>query len=191
MHSTGPIDIWARRGMRVGSIARRGWGLMDEALKGLMAALLFSMMIITAADVFGRYVLNSPVPGGYEIVQYLMAIVVFASLPLTTAAERHLTVSLISDQLPQKVRRSHRIFVLLLSSVGLIVIAWRMVEQASILARSQQISGFLQIPLAPIAYAMAGFALLAAAIIVLKLVVSMFGLERNGSLEPAVEEEDG
>ena len=75
-----------------------------------MAVFLFAMMTITAVDVLGRYVFNTPVPGGFEIVQYLMAVVVFASLPLTTAAERHLTVSLLENRFSgmTSARLSHR-----------------------------------------------------------------------------------
>jgi len=155
----------------------RLWTIFDQALKAVMATLLFAMMTITTIDVVGRYLLNAPVPGGFEIVQYLMAVVVFASLPLTTAADKHLSVSLVGSQLKGGVRRVHRVFVLTLSSIALVVIAWRMAEQALILARSQQISGFLQLPLAPIALVMSALAGLAAVIVLVKLVAAMLGRE--------------
>jgi TRAP-type C4-dicarboxylate transport system permease small subunit len=155
------------------------WTIFEQALKAIMATLLFAMMTITAVDVVGRYLLNAPIPGGFEIVQYLMAIVVFASLPLTTAADSHLTVSLIGGQLTGRARHIHRVFVLTLSSIALVVIAWRMAEQAAILARSQQISGFLQLPLAPIAWAMSLLAALAAVVVLVKLVAAALGRESS------------
>jgi TRAP-type C4-dicarboxylate transport system permease small subunit len=158
------------------------WTIFDLALKIIMATLLFAMMTITTIDVVGRYLLNAPVPGGFEIVQYLMAVVVFASLPLTTAADKHLSVSLVGDQLLGRTRGIHRVFVLTLSSVALVVIAWRMTEQALILARSQQISGFLQLPLAPIALVMSALAGLAAVVVLVKLVGAVLGREPSISL---------
>jgi TRAP-type C4-dicarboxylate transport system permease small subunit len=155
------------------------WTIFEQALKAIMATLLFAMMTITAVDVVGRYLLNAPISGGFEIVQYLMAIVVFASLPLTTAADSHLTVSLVGDQLTGRARRIHRVFVLTLSSIALVVIAWRMAEQAAILARSQQISGFLQLPLAPIAWVMSLLAALAAVVVLVKLVAAALGRESS------------
>jgi TRAP-type C4-dicarboxylate transport system permease small subunit len=155
----------------------RLWALLDTALKVAMALLLFAMMAITAIDVVGRYLLNAPVPGGYEIVQYLMAIVVFAALPLTTASDRHLSVSLVGDQLGGVPKCIHRVFVLTVSSLALVVIAWRMAEQAMILARSQQISGYLQLPLPPIAWTMSAMAALAALIVLVKLVTAIMGRE--------------
>jgi TRAP-type C4-dicarboxylate transport system permease small subunit len=155
----------------------RLWSLFDQALKITMATLLFAMMAITTIDVIGRYLLSAPIPGGFEIVQYLMAIVVFASLPLTTAADSHLSVSVIGNYLTGGIRRVHRVFVLAFSSAALIVIAWRTGEQARILARSQQISGFLELPLAPIAWAMSVLAALAAVIVLVKLAAAALGRE--------------
>ena len=151
------------------------WTIFDWVLKVVMATLLFAMMTITTIDVIGRYLLNSPVPGGFEIVQYLMAVVVFASLPLTTAADSHLSVSLVGDQLTGRAKRIHRVFVLTISSVALVAITWRMGEQAAILGRSQQISGFLQLPLAPIAWVMSVLATLAAVIVLVKLAAAVLG----------------
>ena len=155
----------------------RLWTIFDQALKTVMATLLFAMMTVTTIDVIGRYLLNAPVPGGFEIVQYLMAVVVFASLPLTTAADNHLSVSLVGDQLKGRARRVHRICVLTVSTVALVVIAWRMAEQAAILGRSQQISGFLQLPLAPIAWVMSVLAALAAVVVLVKLAAAILGRE--------------
>jgi TRAP-type C4-dicarboxylate transport system permease small subunit len=151
-----------------------------------MATLLFAMMIITTVDVVGRYLLNSPIPGGFEIVQYLMAVVVFASLPLTTAADNHLTVSLVGGWLKGRMRRAHRIFVLAISSLALATIAWRMAEQAAILASSQQISGFLQLPLAPVAMIMSALATLAVVVVLVKFAGAVLGREpMTATITPA------
>ena len=58
----------------------RWWLRLDFALKIIMAVFLFVMMVLTAADVIGRYVFNAPISGAFEIVQYLMALVVFLFL---------------------------------------------------------------------------------------------------------------
>jgi TRAP-type C4-dicarboxylate transport system permease small subunit len=160
----------------------RLWTTFDLTLKVIMAALLFAMMTITTVDVVGRYLLNAPVPGGFEIVQYLMAVVVFASLPLTTAADSHLSVSLIGGHVRGRIKYIHRIFVLMVSCVALVVIAWRMGDQAWILASSQQISGFLELPLAPIAWVMSVLATLAALIGLVKLAAAILGREPSLSV---------
>lgn len=154
---------------------------VEHAMNAIMAALLFAMMTVTAIDVIGRYALNTPVPGGFEIVQYLMAIIIFASLPLTTAAERHLTVSVFENRFRGTTRHIYRIAMLSISLVALAVIAWRMGVQADVLGRSQQVSGFLQLPLAPIAWTMTALACLAASVAAVKLVVELFGRGGTGN----------
>jgi TRAP-type transport system small permease protein len=155
--------------MQVSATVAQRWRVLEIAMNTIMAVLLFAMMTITAVDVFGRYVLNSPVPGGFELVQYLMAVVIFASLPLTTAAERHLSVSLVGGRLRGRWRNIHRAIVLSVSFIALAVISWRMALQAETLVRSKQVSGYLQLPLGPIAWMMAALATLAAVIAFAKL----------------------
>jgi TRAP-type C4-dicarboxylate transport system permease small subunit len=150
------------------------WRRLEFGLKVIMAIFLFVMMALTAADVVCRYFFNAPISGAFEIVQYLMAIVVFTGLPVTTASDGHLAVSLIPRTMSGRIGRMHRIFVRLLSSVALLLIAWRMTVQAQILDGSQAISGYLQVPLAPIAGVMAFFAFLAFLIIAAKLAAALF-----------------
>ena len=166
---------------------KRCWRRLEFGLKVIMAIFLFVMMALTAADVVCRYFFNAPISGAFEIVQYLMAIVVFTGLPVTTASDGHLAVSLIPRTMGGRIGRLHRIFVRLLSSVALLLIAWRMTVQAQILDGSQAISGYLQLPLAPIAAVMAFFAFLAFLIIAAKLAGTMLG-EDNGSHDSATVE---
>lgn len=159
------------------------WSWLDFGLKTIMAIFLFAMMVLTSADVTGRYVLNAPISGAFEIVQYLMAIAVFAALPVTTASDSHLSVSLIPQTMRGPIGRAHKIFIRLVSAIALLIIAWRMASQAQILETSQQVSGYLQLPLAPIAAVMAIFATIAFLIIVVKLVAALRG--RDGAQEEA------
>jgi hypothetical protein len=49
---------------------------------GLMAAMaLFSIMWLTLIDVTGRKFFNNSVPGGLEMTEILMVIVIFGALP--------------------------------------------------------------------------------------------------------------
>ena len=158
---------------------------IELMMNGIMAALLFAMMTITAIDVIGRYAFNTPVPGGFEIVQYLMAVVIFASLPLTTAAERHLTVSIFENRFRGTIRHIYRLVMLAISLIALAIIAWRMGVQANVLDRSQQVSGFLQIPLAPIAWVMTALATLAAVVAAGKLILESFRPQNIAALPTA------
>jgi TRAP-type C4-dicarboxylate transport system permease small subunit len=172
--------LTAASGGRARAMVQRWWRRFAIGLEGVMAILLFVMMMLTAADVIGRYLLDAPIPGGFEIVQYLMALVIFAGLPLTTAADSHLSVSLLSAALRGAVGRAHQIYVRLFSTVALVFIAWRMADEALILDQSEQVSGYLQFPLWPIAAVMAALASLAVLVIVVKLVLAVLGRDAPG-----------
>jgi len=155
---------------------------LERALSWSMALLLFAMMAVTTIDVLGRYLFSSPIPGGYEMVQFMMALVVFCSLPITTRQDSHLTVSIISGNLKGGTARMHRLFVLLVSLAGTIVIAWRTWDQGAILTQSKQVSNLLEWPLGPIAYAMAVFAWLTVAILVAMIIAALCGRDAGPSV---------
>ncbi len=153
----------------------RLWAIAEKVLEAFMATFLLAMASITAIDVAGRYLFGAPLPGGYEIVQYLMALAVFAALPLATRAEGHLTIDLFTTRIPQRFRNAHRAMVLLFSALALGLIAWRMTAQASVLHSSEAVSGSLGLPLAPIAYAMSALGWLSLLICLILLVLVVLG----------------
>jgi TRAP-type C4-dicarboxylate transport system permease small subunit len=72
------------------------------AVAGTCLALL---MFLVAADVIGRYVFNRPIPGGYELVEYLMAIVVPLGVAFCAEQKSHVGVDLLVERLSAKSRR--------------------------------------------------------------------------------------
>lgn len=154
------------------------WKLLDWSLKALICLFLFSMMMITFLDVLGRYLFAHPVTGGFEIVQYLMPLVVLSALPLTTADESHLSVSLLTGHFKGPVYRIHRLMVLLVTGAGIGIIAWRLGVQAQILTDAKQVSGSLKFPLGVIGWLMCALTCLALLVVVLKIVDTLSGRNR-------------
>ncbi|GGE27736.1 TRAP-type C4-dicarboxylate transport system, small permease component [Gemmobacter megaterium] len=164
------------------------WRWLERGLEAIISLCLIVMTGLTVVDVAGRYFLNAPLRGGYEISEMLMGLTVFAALPLATRAEGHLTVGLLTERLSGQARRIHRIVILLITVGALAFIAWRMGVQADILARSKAASGSLQLPLWPVARAMSVLAWLACAVSVMLTLRALMGLDREahaakGSLE--------
>jgi hypothetical protein len=56
--------------------------------------MLVLMVSITVADVFLRYVLNRPILGSYELTEFMMAILVFASVGYTMTVKGHVVVGI-------------------------------------------------------------------------------------------------
>ena len=46
--------------------------------------LLIGVMVMTVVSVFGRYLLNAPIPGDYEITELACGVAVFAFSPTAT-----------------------------------------------------------------------------------------------------------
>lgn len=159
----------------------RAWNWVEHALEAVMAAFLLAMAVITGIDVIGRYAFNAPLPGGYEIVQYLMAVSVFAALPLAARAEGHLTIGLFTDRLTGRARRWHRIVILVISAGTLAFLAWRMGVQAGVMDRRQMASGSLGLPLGPVGWAMTALAWLSVAVTLLLLVQALAGRENTAA----------
>jgi TRAP-type C4-dicarboxylate transport system permease small subunit len=68
----------------------QGWTRHAEAVLGVAAsAILFAMMLLTFADVIGRYLLNRPVPGAFEVTELMLVVLIFAGLPLVSYADEH------------------------------------------------------------------------------------------------------
>ena len=50
--------------------------LLQRTLGFFAAAVLFLMMIVTAVDVVGRYFINKPLAGGFEITEIGLALLI-------------------------------------------------------------------------------------------------------------------
>lgn len=139
-------------------------------LLGWMVAIaLCFMMALTVVDVTGRFVFNRPIPGSFEVMEFCLAIVVFSALPLVTWDRRHITVSLFDTLFRGAGYRVQQSLVQGASLLGMGVICWRMWDQGNRLDRTQAITGYLEWPVAPIAYFMSVLAGLASLLIVMLL----------------------
>ena len=72
-----------------------------RVVETVMALFLLAMVALTFADVIGRRLIGKPIYGANDITEHLMALVVFAGLPLVTAAGAHLTIDLLDKLVSQ------------------------------------------------------------------------------------------
>ena len=119
------------------------------------AFLLFSMMVLTFIDVWGRYIFNAPVPGGFEITELMMATLIFAGLPLVTLNDEHISVDLIDQFFPRSLLRWRDALVGILCTVMVAVLSHRMWLKAQEQAEYGDMTAALYIPVAPVTYFMA------------------------------------
>ncbi len=109
-------------------------------------AAIAGMMLLTTADVIGRYFFNSPVLGAYEITEYLMLIMVFAFLALAQREKAHINVDIVFMRLPEKAQAVLERFNHLVCLGMLILLTWRGVHHSVDLVHSHEESTLLKIP---------------------------------------------
>ncbi len=133
--------------IRVVNLATRMLGVVG-------AVLLFLMMTLTFVDVWGRYIFNSPIPGGFEVTELMMATLIFAGLPLVTQHDEHITVDLIDHFFPKSMLRWRDVLVGVLSTVMVAVLSYRMWLKAMEQVDYGDRTAALYIPVAPVTFFM-------------------------------------
>lgn len=129
-----------------------------KVLSFLVAGLMFSMTAFTFADVVGRYGFGTPIPGGFEIVEFIMGPMIFAAIPIVSYNNSHITVSLFDHMFKGRVRRVQQTLVLVFSTVTVGFIAERMFDSGQYMRGKGQVGLQLDIQVAPVVYTMSVFA---------------------------------
>lgn len=135
--------------------------LLDHMLNrtsGLMKALgalaLTGMMILTVADVTGRF-FKCPIFGSVELVGFLAVIVMAAALPYTYKMDGHVGVEILVRLLPKRTRLVIEALTRTLSLGLFAVIAWQMFVYAADIRETGEVSMNLEFPIHYIVYILA------------------------------------
>lgn len=107
---------------------------------------LFALMVLTCADVIGRYFLNNPVPGATELTEMGLAIVLFAAMPVITWRGGHIVVDLIDAFLPSAAIKLLVWVSTILVSSSLYFVAIRIYELGERSLKRGIVTDFLHIP---------------------------------------------
>lgn len=144
--------------------------LMLRRLFGLAAAVvMFSMMLVTFVDVAGRYLFSSPLPGGFEITEVLLAALIFLGLPLVTAENGHVNVDLLDSMTPAWFKRIQLWAIGLINVLAFGTLSWLLWEFALRTYEYQDTTSVLQFPLAILIILMAVCSTLATLILAVML----------------------
>ena len=135
---------------------------------------LSALVLITVVDVFGRYLLGIPLPGTSEITEIILGILIYIGLPYISKKEEHISVSLLSNYLPNNVKILHKILINFIVTLLLLVIARQLYLHGIDLKSYQEVTTFLEIPKAPIAFAMALLTVLASFNTIMNMFSYMF-----------------
>jgi len=126
--------------------------MLVRALTLLAAAVLFFMMVLGTADVFGRYFFSAPIRGTSELIEILMATLVFSAFPLVTAAREHIAISLFEERWRGAARKMRLALIDAAVVACLVLFAWCAMRQGLRVASMGDVTDYLRLPKAPVFY---------------------------------------
>lgn len=133
-----------------------------RSVETVMALFLLAMVALTFADVIGRRIVGKPIYGANDITEHLMALVVFAGLPLVTAAGAHLTIDLLDGLVGKPWMAWWRALTGALVTGVLAVVAWLFIKHGLNATQISEVSQALRVPRAPLYFFMAASCALSA-----------------------------
>jgi TRAP-type C4-dicarboxylate transport system permease small subunit len=147
---------------RAGDQAARGpvaWVFRGFSVAaGIMVA---AMMFITTFDVVGRYFFGRPLFAAFEVTEILMGLIIFAGLPLATAARENITISILVERMSRTMQDfGARLFEVVCAAICF-AMGWRMWVYGARLWRTGDQTLELRIPIGLLAQAMAALVVLA------------------------------
>jgi len=128
------------------------------------------MMFLTAADVTLRYVFNRPIPGSYELTEFLMAILVAFALAYTQVHKGHVSVDLVISRFPPRAQAVINTITIFFSLGIFAIITWRSIVYAGNVRLEGFVTSALDIPIYPFVYVVA----FGSAILCLVLIYNLF-----------------
>ncbi|MER0236659.1 TRAP transporter small permease [Fulvimarina sp. MAC8] len=103
-------------------------GLIDRGLAFFEAAILtigiLAMAVISVANVIGRFAFGQSLYFAEEATQFLVILVTFAGIGFAARHGRHIRMSALYDELPDKARKGLMIIIALVTAAIMFLLAW-------------------------------------------------------------------
>ncbi|EEW06089.1 TRAP transporter small permease [Vibrio mimicus] len=125
---------------------------IERGLGSLAALSLFLMMVVTFIDVMSRNILNAPILGATEMIEVLLAIMVFMAFPLVSWQEENICVDLLDNYFPNRWIGLRQIIINLICACSLILVAitnWKLAERS---LEYEEVTEILELPLGYVTY---------------------------------------
>jgi len=112
-------------------------------------AILLLMMFLTVGDVLGRYFLGLPIPGAFEVTNFMLALLVFFTLGYTQLQKGHISIDVIMLRLSPRTQAVIDSIACLASLLLFCLVIWQTAVHARRLYIGHEVSGILSWPIYP------------------------------------------
>jgi TRAP-type C4-dicarboxylate transport system permease small subunit len=123
-------------------------GRIVQILEILSSIVLAAMMLLTFADVVGRYILGAPVFGASEMISSMLALIIFLGLGIANARDKHIVVELFDTRVRNIAPGFYDIIVQGFSIAAMCLIVFVLFQQAYEAAHLGSTTIVLEWPLA-------------------------------------------
>jgi len=143
-------------------IFRQGLAKVSRLSNYVAQSILVALMLVTVVDVFGRYLLNRPLPGARELNEVGFLILVFFAVAYTWRVRGHIAVDVLYIHFPKKVQIILDFATSVPTLIIVTLIAWQSFIKGMYFIGAGYRTGILHIPLYPYCFCITfGAALLA------------------------------
>jgi TRAP-type C4-dicarboxylate transport system permease small subunit len=123
-------------------------------------------MLLTVADVAGRYFLNRPVTGTFELTELFMVFIVFLALGYAQYQNEHISLDLAYTYFPSKLKKTTNVLIDVVNLGVIAAVTWQLYEYSIRMGQGNYTTAVLQLPIQPfVIVAIAGTASYVLAII--------------------------
>lgn len=152
----------------------------NSILSVIGAGMLFILMVLGAADVIGRYLLNKPIMGAQEIGTVLLGVMVFISWGATQEVRAHVNVELLTPRFPPMLRMIVNLVTTFLALVLFSLIVWQAAMTGKDFHESGRLIYVIHWPLAPFQFVVSFGALVLCLVFIMQMIESISKIKKRG-----------
>ena len=145
----------------------------------IAGAVLVALMLLTAADVAGRAILNEPITGVFDLTHFAVLTMAFLGLGYCGLLDEHISIEMLYQKMSRPVRQMLDRLSNLIGAVLFGLMAWRAVVQADLVGTIGEASQLLNIPFYPFYWLLALGAALFAIVMLLRIFVPAQDAEKT------------
>lgn len=123
--------------------------VINRLLTHIGSIALAVLMFLTVADVFGRYLLNWPITGTFELTEMLMVPIVFLALGLAQHHNEHISLDLAYNYFPSRLKKGTDVVVDLVNLVVVVATTSQLYDYSVRMLDGNYTTAVLKLPIHP------------------------------------------
>jgi TRAP-type C4-dicarboxylate transport system permease small subunit len=146
---------------------------INMGMQTIAAIFLSFIILMTTVDVVVR-IFGKPIPGAVEIIAICAGVVIGFTVPISFWMKNHISVDFVLNWLPTGARNLLNIITKCVGIGLCLLISWNFIKIATGFWKGSEVSGTLELPLYPVAYAL-GICFLALSISLFCDILKIYG----------------